>query len=161
MINSVNFKCYDFINNVLSKNNDSSTGTGKLIPCAVAIPKVGRFCYKILNKHSKNLPNFRLGVVTGKNNLANESYMNGGDVDAVMYYCYSTDKEIIYEGNQKMEGFNIYKNNVLTMVVDQNTKTVEWHIENDLKKINKFTEPMKKAEGLYMFVQLWANGDSL
>lgn len=50
--------------------------------------------------------------------------MNGGDADAAMYYCYSTDKEILYEGTTKLEGFNIYKGNQITVVVDREKKQV-------------------------------------
>jgi hypothetical protein len=87
--------------------------------------------------------------------------MNGGDVDAVMYYCYSTDKEIIYEGTTKLEGFNIFKGDLLTIVIDRDKNQVEWFLENNFVSLTKFTESMKKAENLYFFIQLWSNGDAL
>jgi hypothetical protein len=106
------------VNNVLTKNNSSFNGTGRLIPCAHSIPKSGRFHYKFINRNVGQHPNFRIGVIS-RTNLAAETYMNGGDIDAVMYYCYSTDKEIIYEGTTKLEGFNIFRGNLITIVIDR------------------------------------------
>jgi hypothetical protein len=131
-----------------------------MIPCGEPIPKSGRYHYKFINRNSSPHPNFRIGVIS-RGNLATETYMNGGDVDAVMYYCYSTDKEIIYEGTTKLEGFNIFKGNQIVVVVDREKKQVEWFVENNFMSLTKFTESMRNAENLYFFIQLWSNGDAL
>ena len=157
---SVNYNCYTFANKLLTKNNTSNNGAGRMIPDSSPIPKTGRYYYKFINRNNKEHPNFRMGVIC-RNNMEKETYMNGGDADAVMYYCYSSDKEIIYEGTTKLEGFNIAKGDTLTVVIDREKKQVEWFINGKFMSLTKFTESMKKAELLYFFVQLWSNGDAL
>lgn len=46
-----------------------------------------------------------------------------------MYYCYNTDKEIIYEGHNKFEGFHVKKNEVMTILIDAEKNQVEWYLQ--------------------------------
>ena len=104
---------------------------------SAAIPKEGRFFYKLKMKFPKDPPNIRIGVV-GRD-LTNQCYINGGDEDALMYYCYSLGKEVIYEGQSKSQGFNLFKNDILILVVDQDRKEVEWHVQGIHYLTSKFT----------------------
>jgi hypothetical protein len=155
---SANITYYTTVNNIITKNNLSNNGAGRVLPCANPIPKSGRYHYKFINRNLKENPNFRIGVIS-KPNLAAETYMNGGDANAVMYYCYCADKEILYEGTNKKDGFNINRGNLLTVVIDLEMRQVEWFVENEWKARTRFTESM--TDNLFFFIQLWSNGDAL
>lgn len=50
---SVNFNCYTFANKLLTKNNSSNNGAGRMIPDSIPIPKTGRYYYKFINRNTK------------------------------------------------------------------------------------------------------------
>jgi hypothetical protein len=61
-----------------------------------------------------------------------------------MYYCYSAGKEVLFEGENRLQGFSIGRSDILFIVIDQNTKMVEWQIHG-LTLTSRFTPSMITA----------------
>jgi len=98
LTSSINYNFYEFKNNILTKFDQIGKTAGKMIPCAGAIPKTGKYCYKVRSKYFKDKPNFRIGI-TAKRNLISESYISGKDIDTVMFYCQKNQQSIISQGD--------------------------------------------------------------
>jgi len=61
----------------------------------------------------------------------------------------------------RLQGFNLFKNDVLIIVVDQDRKEVEWHVQGLHYLTSKYTNSMRSSQNIYMFIQLWTNGDQV
>ena len=76
-------------------------------------------------------------------------------------YSTSEGDSMIFEGNTLMEAFLLKKDEVICMLVDQDKKEVEWHLNGSHLFTSSFTDKMKEDNVIYFFVQLYNNGDTV
>jgi hypothetical protein len=60
-------------------------------------------------------------------------------------YSAKSGSEIIFEGHISFQGFSLSPGNTLALLIDQNSKAIEWHVEGEHLLTSNFTNAMMTA----------------
>lgn len=156
---SINYKYFTFKDNVITKQNSEADKHAQMIPSALPIPASGKHYYKFVLKKLKRPASIKLGVIA-REELKIVNCINGGDLWAVMY-CNHAYEATIIEGKIEYSAFSVQQGDTLAVMIDRDYQYIEWHLNGILRYTSKFTGVMFEAESLYLFIQMWNNGDRI